>query len=243
MPRVIAFVNGSLGAQALRLLAPQLVGVVLHAPGRQRAGEELKAALPSGIPVWHQAEVGAVAGCQPTHGVSVLYGEILRQPLIDLFPHGIANLHPSYLPYGRGAHPNAWALASGEPAGVTLHLIDAGIDSGPILAQQAVAVAAADDAQSLYTRLMQAAATVLAEALPQWLAGSLIAQPQPELAGEVTHRVRDLDALLRIDPQATYSGRQLIDLLRARSFAGHPGAPYVVDGRHLRLRLIIEESL
>ena len=242
MPRVIAFVNGSLGAQALRLLAPHLVGVVLHAPARQRAGDELLAAIPAGIPLWQHADAAAITACRPTHGVSVLYGEILRQPLIEVFAHGIANLHPSYLPYGRGAHPNAWALANGEPAGVTLHLIDAGVDSGPILAQTAVAVNVSDDAQAVYARLMQAAAVLLDEALPAWLAGALVAQPQPPLADAVTHRVRDLDALLRVDPEATYTGRQLIDLLRARSFAGHPGAPYTVDGRQLRLRLIIEEA-
>ncbi len=242
MPRVIAFVNGSLGAQALRLLAPHLVGVVMHAPARQRAADELLAAIPAEIPVWQHADATAIAACQPTHGVSVLYGEILRQPLIDVFVHGIANLHPSYLPYGRGAHPNAWALANGEPAGVTLHLVDAGVDSGPILAQVAVVVTVTDDAQAVYTRLMQAAAVLLGEALPVWLAGALMARPQPPLAGAVTHRVRDLDALLRVDPEATYTGRQLIDLLRSRSFAGHPGAPYVVDGRELRLRLVIEET-
>ena len=243
MPRVIAFVNGSLGAQALGLLAPHLVGVVVHAPERQRAADELARAIPSGIPVWQQVDGNALAACRPTHGVSVLYGEILRQPVINLFPHGIANLHPSYLPYGRGAHPNAWALVTGEPAGVTLHLIDSGVDTGPILAQSAVAVHVTDDAKAVYGRLMDAASSLLHDALPQWLAGALVPWPQPIVAdAAATRRVRDLDRLLCVDPDATYTGRQLIDLLRARTFADYPGAPYVVDGHRLRLRLVIEEE-
>ena len=243
MPRVIAFVNGSLGAQALRMLTPHLVGVVVHARERQRAADELARAIPTAIPVWQHVDADLLAACRPTHGVSVLYGEILRQPVIDLFPHGIANVHPSYLPYGRGAHPNAWALATGEPAGVTLHLIDSGVDSGPILAQQSVTVHATDDAHLLYGRLMEAAVLVLDDALPQWLAGSLAPRPQPVVPdASPTRRVRDLDRLLSIDPDATYTGRQLIDLLRARTFADHPGAPYVVDGHRLRLRLSIEED-
>lgn len=61
MPRVIAFVNGSLGVQALRLLTPHLVGVVVHAPARQRAADELVHAIPSGIPVWQQVDGEALA--------------------------------------------------------------------------------------------------------------------------------------------------------------------------------------
>lgn len=240
MPRVIAFVNRALGAQALGLVAPHLVGVVLHPPERRADAGLLAAAIPDGVPIFTAPDAAVLAAVRPTHGLSVLYGEILRQPVLGLFSAGIANLHPSLLPHGRGAHPNAWAIAQGAPAGTTLHLMDAGIDTGPILAQRPVEIRPTDDAAALYGRLLAASAELLAEAVPAWLAGRLVARPQPP--SEAAHRSRDLDRLLRVDPDATYTGRQVIDLLRARSFTGHPGAPYAVDGQRLRLRLLIEEE-
>src|SRR5262249_36764257 len=54
------------------------------------------------------------------------------------YPNRIVNLHISMLPWGRGADPNLWAWLCGEPHGITVHLIDAGIDTGPILAQREV---------------------------------------------------------------------------------------------------------
>jgi phosphoribosylglycinamide formyltransferase-1 len=80
------------------------------------------------------------------HGVELVvlagYMHLLTKPFLDRFPGRIVNVHPSLLPQFPGTHPIEDALAAGvEETGVTVHLVDEGIDTGPILAQEAVPVA------------------------------------------------------------------------------------------------------
>jgi methionyl-tRNA formyltransferase len=244
--RVIAFANGALGADAIAAIRGHLVGVVLHAPARRRDGERLLAAIPAGVPIIEApslavpATIERLRALQPTHGLSALFGHLLRKQVLDLFPDGIANIHPSLLPAGRGAHPNAWAIATGEPAGATLHLIDSGVDTGPILAQRPVAVDPADTALDLYERLLAACRELLAREVPRWLAGEL--RPVAQGPGSPARRAKDLDGTLAIDAERSYRARELVDLLRARTFPPYPGAPYRCDGRTYRLRIEIEED-
>jgi len=83
------------------------------------------------------------------HGVELVvlagYMHLLTKPFLDRFPGRIVNVHPSLLPAFPGAHAIDDALAAGvETTGVTVHLVDAGLDTGPVLRQEEVAVAPAD---------------------------------------------------------------------------------------------------
>ena len=77
--------------------------------------------------------------------VSYGYRHILKQNVIDGFGCPILNLHIAYLPYNRGAHPNFWAFYDNTPTGVTIHLIDGGVDTGPIVKQRFVNFEKEDD--------------------------------------------------------------------------------------------------
>ena len=70
--------------------------------------------------------------------ISFGYRHILKQGFLDKLKCPIFNLHIAYLPYNRGAHPNFWSFYDNTPSGVTIHLIDAGIDTGPIVYQKYV---------------------------------------------------------------------------------------------------------
>ena len=70
--------------------------------------------------------------------VSYGYRHILKPGVIEGLGCPIFNLHISYLPYNRGAHPNFWSFYENTPAGVTIHLIDNGVDTGPIVKQKYV---------------------------------------------------------------------------------------------------------
>jgi methionyl-tRNA formyltransferase len=70
--------------------------------------------------------------------ISYNYRHVIRRDVISLMPDRILNMHISYLPWNRGAHPNVWCLLTDTPKGVTIHLIDEGIDNGDILFQEPV---------------------------------------------------------------------------------------------------------
>ncbi|HSR67337.1 MAG TPA: formyltransferase family protein [Acidobacteriota bacterium] len=246
MARLVLFVNGELGIRAVEFLAGQVVGAVVHPPG-ERDSERIRNAVGDDIPIWKSDQLekeqtrSEMEGLRPTHGLSVLYGDSIPASILDLFPEGAANLHPSLLPHGRGAHPHAWAIAAKEPAGVTLHLIDGGLNTGPILAQEAVHTLGTDTAAALYARLIDTATQLLASSIPLWLQGRLQARPQPK-SPSAPRQAGDLDRELRIDPDKSYSGRELIDILRARTFPPYPGAPYDQDGARLRVRIELAEE-
>lgn len=70
--------------------------------------------------------------------ISYNYKFIIKKDVIDLLKNKIINLHISLLPWNRGAHPNLWSFLENTPKGVSIHLIDEGVDTGPILLQKEV---------------------------------------------------------------------------------------------------------
>jgi len=85
--------------------------------------------------VWHTSSpISSTVGFDFV--ISFGYRHILKNNIINSSSAPIINLHISYLPYNRGAHPNFWSFFEGTPTGVSIHLIDEGIDTGPILFQR-----------------------------------------------------------------------------------------------------------
>lgn len=102
--------------------------------------------------------------------ISAGFMRILGPSFIDAFPDRIVNTHPALLPAFPGAHAVRDALAAGvEVTGCTVHLVDEGVDTGPILAQEPVSIQADDDEASLHERIKQAERRLLIEVLDQWL--------------------------------------------------------------------------
>ena len=90
--------------------------------------------------------------------VSYGYRHIVRKSVIDLFPNKIINLHISFLPYNRGADPNLWSWIESTSAGVTIHKLDPGLDTGEILIQKKVNFRNSDGDLTLastYTKLQK----------------------------------------------------------------------------------------
>ena len=146
------------------------------------------------------------------------YGRIVPAALLDLAPHGALNLHPSLLPRHRGATPIPAAIAAGDAdTGVSLIRMDAGIDTGPLVAQRRVPLHGDEDAPGLEARLAAEAARLLVESLPGWLDGSLPAVPQPADGATLTRPFRREDG--RLDP-----GRPALELDRqVRALRPWPG--------------------
>jgi methionyl-tRNA formyltransferase len=165
-----------------------------------------------------QESIGAVAELTPDLLVLADYGQIVPQALLDLPRFGALNLHPSLLPRHRGASPiPAAILADDQETGVSLMLMDAGLDSGPLIAKRRVALTGTEMAPELEHSLAQVAGELLATSLPSWLNSELLPLPQDEEGMTLTRPLRRSDG--RLDPQ-----RDAIDLERqVRAYQPWPG--------------------
>ena len=123
--------------------------------------------------------VSQIAALAPQAIVAVAYGQLLRPEVLDIAPKGVLNVHPSLLPRWRGASPIASAILAGdEDTGVTIMLMDSGLDTGPILAQEHAPIAPTDTTGALTEKLSLLGADLLVRTLPHWLAGEIQAAPQ-----------------------------------------------------------------
>lgn len=123
--------------------------------------------------------------------ISYGYKHILKQSIIDGFACPIFNLHISYLPYNRGAHSNFWSFYDNTPSGVTIHLIDGGVDTGAIVRQKYVNFSETDDTFiKTYAVLIECIESLFFDFLPSLLSDSWNAKPQRGIGTH--HYVRDL---------------------------------------------------
>lgn len=246
--RVLYMGNNELAVRALPVVFAQdeVVGLVVHPQVRSSNREEIERATGVGPDVTFEAPVledvatlRAIADLRPDVVLSVKFGYVLRRPFLDLFPGRVLNLHTSLLPFNRGAYPNVWSIVEGTPAGVTLHVVDEGVDTGPVLAQREVSLHPWDTGKALYDRLDEAALDLLAEAWPAYRAGTLA--PRAQEKGGTSHWTDDVASIDEIELERTYEARRLIDVLRARTFPPHRGVYFrTPDGRRVFLRLDLE---
>jgi methionyl-tRNA formyltransferase len=161
------------------------------------------------------------------------YGRIVPESLLGA-RHGALNLHPSLLPRHRGATPVPAAILAGDPeTGVTIIRMDAGIDTGPIVAAERLPLTDRETAPELESILATVAAGLLARSLGPWLRGELNAQPQDEAAATMTRPLERTDG--RLDP-----ARPAVELERAvRAYLPWPGT-YIET--NLMGRLIVRSA-
>ena len=129
--------------------------------------------------------VAALAALAPDLLVVAAYGLILPRAVLALPTHGAINVHASLLPAYRGASPIAAAILDGlGTTGVSIMLMDQGMDTGPVLAQAKQTIRSGDTTASLSERLASQGAELLVATLPRWLAGEITPIPQDQLPGE-----------------------------------------------------------
>lgn len=107
------------------------------------------------------------------------WSELLKRELLDLVPRGVVGFHPAALPANRGRHPIIWALALGlEETASTFFFMDEGADSGDILSQQFIRIESFDDAQSLYSKIIDTAMRQIEGFVPEIENGTYTRVPQ-----------------------------------------------------------------
>lgn len=193
-------------------------------------------AMAHGIPVRQPRSlrrpevVEELARQRPEVLVLVAYGLILPQAVLDAAPHGGLNLHPSLLPRHRGPAPVAGALLAGDvETGVTIMLMDAGMDTGPILAQERTEIEPEEDAAALSDRLAHLGADLMARTLPRWANGEITPRPQDDAQATYTRMLTKRDGELDWRLPAETLARQV------RAYQPWPGTATRWRGRMLKV--------
>ncbi len=174
--------------------------------------------------------VAELAGLRPDLIVVAAFGQILRPAVLDLPVYGCINVHASLLPRWRGAAPVQAAILAGDRVtGSTIMRMDAGMDTGPILAQAALSIQPDDTGGALTARLAQQGADLLAETLPAWLAGLITPQPQDASLATLCRPLRKEQGLIDWTQPADAIARA------ARAFNPWPAASTTWNGQPLRV--------
>jgi len=203
-------------------------GVVIS-PVKERA-------LTLGLPVWQPGllrrpeNFEALRRLAPDVIVVAAFGQILRREVLDLPRFGCINVHASLLPRHRGASPIPAAILAGDQeTGVTIMLMDEGLDTGPLLAQRSIALAPDDTTGTLSEKLSHLGAEVLLETLPRWFAGALKPQPQDDTRATHTQLLKKEDGIINWRLPADVLARQV------RAYTPWPGTSTTWRGKTLKI--------
>jgi methionyl-tRNA formyltransferase len=172
--------------------------------------------------------VDAIRELRPDVGVLADYGQLVPQPILDAPGRGILNVHPSLLPRHRGSSPiPATVLAGDRLAGVTLMLMDAGLDTGPVVASMSWPLAGDETGPGLEAEATRRGAALLRRSFGPWMDGALEARPQSADGVTMTRPLRREDG--RLDPR-----RPAVELERqVRAYQPWPGSFLETGGGRL----------
>jgi methionyl-tRNA formyltransferase len=233
--RVLFIGTGEIGVPVLRWLSKseehELIGVVTQPDkpvGRAQRIEAppIKAALAgSKVPVLQPARiknaeaVAEIRALAPEVIVVMAYGQILPRAVLEIPPIACLNLHASLLPRHRGAAPIQAAIVAGDPeTGISVMYMDEGLDTGDVLLQTRLEIAADETGDSLHDRLAEIAPVALSEALAQLRAGRAPRIPQDPAAATYSPKLGREDGRIDWNQSATTIERNI------RAFNPWPGA-------------------
>jgi methionyl-tRNA formyltransferase len=210
-----------------------------HPAGRGRRLTEPAAALAArelGVPVYQPERlrrpeaIERIKQDEPEAIVIAAYGQILPRAVLEIPRLGCVNVHPSLLPHHRGPSPIPAALLAGDAVtGVSIMLLDEGMDTGPVIARIEVPIADEDDAGTLSPRLADLGSQLLVDTLPRWAAGQTEAEPQNDAVATYSRLLTRADGALDWRQPAESLWR------RVRAVAEWPQAFTSWDGRLVRI--------
>jgi methionyl-tRNA formyltransferase len=201
--------------------------------GRSRNARKLEIAEVAerhNIPVMLPTHVGNIKDdikeLNADFGVLVAYGRIIPANIIDIFPHGIINIHPSLLPEYRGPTPIEQAILAGKKETGTsiMRLVDE-MDAGPVYAQSKLELSGNETKETLAKYLLDLGGQLLIENLPAILDGSLQSNPQDNSKATYTKLLNKEDGLVSQKKPADVIERQV------RAFAGFPKSRAIINGQ------------
>ena len=195
-----------------------------------------QAALAHGIPVWQPGSlkrpenIEALATYEADLYIVAAFGQILAQAVLDQPRYGTLNIHASLLPKYRGVSPIPETILQGDTeAGVTIILLDAGVDTGPMLLKKGMPIGEDETTGSLTGKLADLGAQALLEVLPLWVKGEITPEPQDENLASHTRMLRKEDGEISWELPAAVLARKV------RAYTPWPGAYSHWRGKHLKI--------
>jgi methionyl-tRNA formyltransferase len=227
--------------ELMRIEAPVLLAVTqpdrpsgrgkkLSAPPVKRLAESFGIPVYQPLRIRERAALDHIRSCGAECAVVVAYGQILPQAFLDSFPLGAINVHGSLLPAYRGAAPLQRCLLAGEKrTGISIMLLDAGMDTGPVLSQRELWLAEDETFGSLHDKMAGLGAALLRDTLREWKAGRALPVAQEEPLANYAPPILKAEGRVRWDAPAQW----IVNTIRA--FDPFPGAYGFFHGQRLKL--------
>ncbi|MEW6542404.1 MAG: methionyl-tRNA formyltransferase [Nitrospirota bacterium] len=166
---------------------------------------------------------------RPDFGLAIGWYYMIPRAVRELFPLGVAGIHASLLPKYRGGAPLVWAMINGErETGVTLFHFDDGVDTGDVIAQQAIEIEAHDTIKTLYEKATRASLEVLRRQIPLLREGTAPRVPQDHEAATQFPQRRPEDGLI----DWSKSPDEIRNFIRAQT-KPYPGAYTLINGKKI----------
>jgi methionyl-tRNA formyltransferase len=244
--RVLVFADNIYGANMVKYLVDSgenIIGIALHRKETQHNINDIVeySKLSSDkIIISTQMKdpefIHEVVNLKPDIIVCAYWGYILPHEIISIPKLGCVNVHLGLIPYNRGKNPNVWPIIDGTPAGVTVHYIDEGIDSGDIIRQREVEVEITDTSKTLYNKLTNTMHEVFIEAWEDIRTNNVNPVKQKLEKGSF-HHSKEFKTLSEIDITKKQNTLALLNHLRAKDFEPHPPAYFIYNGRKVGVRI------
>ena len=173
-------------------------------------------------------------------GILAWWPYMISEELINVANEGFLNFHPSYLPYNRGRDPNFWSIVEDTPFGVSIHWVEPEIDSGPIAFQRRIEKSWEDTGEDLYNAAQQNIVELFIHNYDRIISGQIPREPQDD--SKATYHTRhELEPTSEIELDKKYTARNLLNLIRARTFSPHPGAWFTDGNTRYEVRIKVNK--
>lgn len=224
MKKIWLCIGGDMGCHALDCLNVDEIEAVVSMDGTC-----LLRAQQKGVWIAHYGDLNALLNQDDALVVMAHYPTIIKPETIRRC-RKIYNLHPGYLPFGRGMYPVVWAILKGEPAGATIHEVVEKLDAGPIVAQEQIPIYGTDTAETLHERVRSSERHLFRRLLDRLREGEL-PDGVPQREGGSYYSRADFER------ERTRQDREFNRRLRAFHFPAYEGLRVDLGGKHYEVAL------
>jgi len=175
-------------------------------------------------------------------GVLAWWPKLISKQILSSAKLGFINTHPSLLPYNRGKHYNFWAIVEDVPFGVTIHMVDEGVDTGNIVAQEKIEYDWTDNGESLYEKAQSSMIDLFTKTYSQMrLNKNEIVSYAQDLTKGSFHHSSELYLASQIQLDKLYTARKILNMLRAKTFDGYPSCWFEDGGKRYEVTISIKQ--